>query len=88
MGKPQVETDPTQRRLQRFFAGFAFGHEALGQFLLDLVPTDPPYVVVLDQTEWHFGQTPVNVLTVGVAYEGIAFPVTSATLGHRGGRGR
>jgi hypothetical protein len=52
--KPQVETESTYRRLQRFFAGFAFGYEALGQFLLGLVPTDPPYVAVVDRTEWHF----------------------------------
>ncbi|WP_251979408.1 IS4 family transposase [Salinibacter ruber] len=85
--KPQVETDSTYRRLQRFFTGFTFGYEALGQFLLELVPTDPPYVVAIDRTEWHFGQTAVNVLMIGVAYEGIAFPVTSATLGHGGGSG-
>jgi hypothetical protein len=85
--KPQVETDSTYRRLQRFFAGFAFGYEALGQFLLELVPTDPPYVVAVDRTEWHFGQTPVNVLMIGVAYEGIAFPIAWTTLGHGGGSG-
>jgi hypothetical protein len=43
-GKPAVETDSTYRRLQRFFAGFEFGYERLGRFLLDLVPTEPPYV--------------------------------------------
>ncbi|MBB4091400.1 hypothetical protein GGP98_003229, partial [Salinibacter ruber] len=42
------------------------------------MPTDPSYVVVIDRTEWHFGQTAVNVLMIGVAYEGITFPVTSA----------
>ncbi|WP_251951923.1 IS4 family transposase [Salinibacter ruber] len=86
-GKPQVETNSTYRRLQRFFAGFAFGYEALGQFLLELVPTDPPYVVVIDRTEWHFGQTAVNVLTVGIAYNGIAFPVAWTALSHGGGSG-
>ena len=85
--KPQVETNSTYRRLQRFFAGFAFGYEALGQFLLELVPTDPPYVVVIDRTEWHFGQTAVNVLTVGIAYNGIAFPVAWTALSHGGGSG-
>jgi len=85
--KPQVETDSTYRRLQRFFAGFAFGYEALGQFLLELVPTDPPYVVVIDRTEWHFSQTAVNVLMIGVAYEGIAFPVAWTALDHGGGSG-
>ena len=85
--KPQVETDSTYRRIQRFFAGFAFGYEALGQFLLDLVPTGPPYVAVLDRTEWHFGQTAVNVLMVGIACDGIAFPIAWTALDHGGGSG-
>ncbi len=85
--KPQVETDSTYRCLQRFFAEFAFGYEALGRFLLDLVPTSPPYLAVLDRTEWHFGQTPVNVLMIGIAQNGIAFPVAWSVLDHGGGSG-
>ncbi len=85
--RPQVETDSTYQRLQHFFAGFAFGYEALGQFLLELVLTDPPYVVIIDRTEWHFGRTAVDVLTVGVAYEGVAFPVAWMALDHGGGSG-
>ncbi len=85
--KPEVETDSTYRRLQRFFAEFSFGYETLGRFLLDLVPTEPPYVAVLDRTEWHFGQTAVNVLMIGIAKGGIAYPVTWSVLGHGGGSG-
>jgi hypothetical protein len=83
--KPQVETDSTYRRLQRFFAGFSFDYQSLGRFLLDLVPTDPPYVAVLDRTEWHFGQTAVNVLMIGIAEGGIAYPFTWNVLDHGGG---
>ncbi|CAM3250661.1 IS4/IS5 family transposase [Salinibacter ruber] len=86
-GKPEVETDSTYRRLQRFFAEFSFGYETLGRFLLDLVPTQPPYVAVLDRTEWHFGQTAVNVLMIGIAESGIAYPVAWSVLGHGGGSG-
>ncbi len=85
--KPKVETDSTYRRLQRFFAEFSFGYETLGRFLLDLVPTEPPYVAVLDRTEWHFGQTAVNVLMIGIAEGGIAYPVVWSVLGHGGGSG-
>ncbi|MCS3658821.1 IS4 family transposase [Salinibacter ruber] len=85
--KPEVETDSTYRRLQRFFAGFEFGYQRLGRFLLDLVPTEPPYVAVLDRTEWHFGQTAVNVLMVGIAEGGIAYPVAWSVLDHGGGSG-
>ncbi len=86
-GKPEVETDSTYRRLQRFFAGFEFGYQRLGRFLLDLVPTDPPYVAVLDRTEWHFGQKAVNVLMIGIAKGGIAYPVAWSVLEHGGGSG-
>jgi hypothetical protein len=85
--KPQVDTGSTYRRIQRFFAGFAFGYEALGRFLLDLVPSDPPYVAVVDRTEWHFGQAAMNVLMIGIAEGGIAFPVAWTTLDHGGGSG-
>jgi len=85
--KPQVDTDSTYRRIQRFFAGYAFGYEALGRFLFDLVPRDPPYVAVVDRTEWHFGQTAVNVLMIGIAQGGIAFPIAWTALDHGGGSG-
>ena len=44
-GKPEVETDSTYWRLQRFFTEFEFGYQRLGRFLLDLVPTDLPYSI-------------------------------------------
>jgi len=34
----------------------------LGGLLLHLLPQTPPYEVVVDRTEWYFGETPVNVL--------------------------
>lgn len=85
--KPQVETGSTYRRIQRFFAGFAFGYKELGRFLFDLVPSDPPYVAVVDRTEWHFGQTEMNVLMIGIAEGGIAFPIAWTALDHGGGSG-
>jgi hypothetical protein len=85
--KPEVETNSTYRRLQRLFAGFDFGYQRLGRFLLDLVPTEPPYVAVLDRTEWHFGQKAVNVLMIGIAEGGIAYPVAWSVLEHGGGSG-
>jgi hypothetical protein len=85
--KPQVKTRSTYRRLQRFFAGLAFDYVRFGQFLLRLVPASPPYVVVCDRTEWHFGSASVNVLMIGIAREGIAFPISWTVLSHRGGSG-
>jgi len=44
-------------------------------------------VAVLDRTEWHFGKTPVNVLMMGIAHKGIAFPVAWKVLPSGGGSG-
>lgn len=63
--KPQVQTDSTYRRIQAFFEKFTPDYEDLGRFLLDLVPTDPPHVIVLDRTEWHFGSEAMNALVAG-----------------------
>ena len=53
--------------------------------LLHLLPQRPPYEVVIDRTEWHFGETAVNVLMVGIAHEGMAFPITWSALESGGG---
>ena len=65
--KAGVHPQSNYRRIQRFLAGYEVDFARLGRLLVHLVPQDPPYVVVIDRTEWHFGQTPVNVLTVGIA---------------------
>ena len=44
-------------------------------------------MLVLDRTEWHFGQTPVNVLMIGIAHRGIAFPVAWTALPKSGSSG-
>jgi hypothetical protein len=72
------------RRIQRFMADFAFDHEVFGRFLLGHLPQESGFVVCIDRTEWHFGQTPVNVLMIGVAYQGIAFPVVWEAVGREG----
>jgi hypothetical protein len=75
------------RRIQRFLAEYEVDFTALGRLLLHLLPQSPPYVVVIDRTEWHFGQTPVNVLTVGVGHDGMTIPVVWRALPNGGGSG-
>jgi hypothetical protein len=65
-------------------AGFTFDFLAFGRFLLRLLPQESGFVVVMDRTEWHFGSRAVNVLMIGFAYKGIAFPVLWETLPKRG----
>ena len=65
-----------RRRIRRFLSDYEVDFRALGRLLMRLLPQTPPYRVVLDRTEWHFGRTPVNVLMVGIAHKGMAFPIS------------
>jgi len=85
---PRVKAASNYRRIQRFMADYDFDFEAFGHFLLWLLPQEDGFVVVMDRTEWHFGAKPVNVLMIGLAYQGIAFPVLWKVLSKKNGSGK
>jgi hypothetical protein len=78
--KAGVEEESNYRRIRRFLSNYEIDFTMLGRLLVRLLPQTPPYRVVLDRTEWHFGQTPVNILMVGIAHKGMAFPVSWTVL--------
>lgn len=85
--KAAPKQESNYRRIQRFLSAYEVDFTALGGLLLHLLPQTPPYEVVIDRTEWYFGETAVNVLMVGIAHEGIAFPITWAAFPSKGGSG-
>lgn len=85
--KGGVEIKSNYRRIQRFLSEYDVDFTALGSLLVHLLPQTGPYVAVLDRTEWHFGETPVNILVMGIAHKGIAFPVAWKVLPKGGGSG-
>ena len=78
--KAGVKEESNYRRIRRFLSDYEVGFAELGRLLTRLLPQNPPYKAVLDRTEWHFGSAPVNVLMVGIAHKGIAFPVSWTVL--------
>lgn len=85
--KADVKEESNYRRIRRFLSDYEVDFTTLGRLLVRLLPQASPYRVVLDSTEWHFGQRPVNVLMVGIAYQmggiayqGVAFPVSWTVL--------
>jgi hypothetical protein len=47
----------------------------LACLIFKMLPHKPPYKPVMDRTSWKFGQTNMNVLTLAIVYDGIAFPI-------------
>lgn len=85
--KGSVQPASNYRRIQRFLSGYAVDYTTLGRLLVRLLPQQPPYIVVVDRTEWHFGSMPVNILMIGIAHRGICFPVVWTALPSGGGSG-
>ena len=78
--KAGVEHESNYRRIQRFLSGCDVDFTDLGRLLVRLLPQEGPYVAVLDRTEWHFGSAPAGVLMMGIAHEGVGFPVAWKVL--------
>lgn len=72
------------KRIQRFLRFFELPFRELAVFVARLVGVSGPWVITLDRTDWYFGNTPVNVMVLGIAHKGAAFPVLWSVLEKKG----
>lgn len=72
------------KRLQRFFRGFNLDYTALAHGVVNGMQTPPPWFLSVDRTVWEFGRRCGNILTIGMVYEGVAFPVLWWMLKNKG----
>jgi hypothetical protein len=81
-GIAQVESN--HRKIQRFIAGFPIDGDMIAKIVFSLLPLEPPYRLCLDRTNWKFGVTDINILTISVCYSGVAIPLLWTMLPKRG----
>jgi hypothetical protein len=79
-----AKSSSSLRRIQRFMAEYVLDTDLIARLIFKLLPHKPPYRLVMDRTSWKFGQTNINVLTLAVAYQGVAFPLLISMLDKRG----
>ena len=72
-GEAKVESH--YKRLQRFFREFEVDYESIALMVVKVMKIPEPWVISIDRTDWRFGKTVFNVLTLGVVHHGIAFPL-------------
>jgi hypothetical protein len=72
------------RRIQRFMAQYMLDTDIIARLIFNMLPHKPPYKLIIDRTNWKFGQTNINVLTLAIAYQGVAFPILISMLDKRG----
>lgn len=77
--------DSKYKRIQRFFASFPLDLEMIAQLIVELTPVKlSRWLLSIDRTNWKFGKMNINILTLGIVYMDIAFPVLWIPLDKRG----
>src|SRR5438270_9833418 len=72
------------KRMQRFLRFFELPYAQVARFVVRLLRVSAPWVITMDRTDWYLGETPLNVLVVGIAYRGTAFPLLWTILEKKG----
>jgi len=75
--------DTRYRRIQRFFWDFRFDITILALFIASFLP-EWQYTLSMDRTNRKYGKIDINILTVGIVYKWVAFPVLRTLLPKKG----
>ena len=80
----KAETPSNYRRIQRFMSGVELPQQLVARLIFNLLPDRGSLVLVMDRTNWKFGQANINILMLGVSYKNVAFPLMFRMLDKRG----
>ena len=72
------------RRIQRLIAECVIDTDLIAKLILKLIPVKGPYNLAMDRTNWKYSDTNINILTLGIIYEGMAFPILYTMMDKRG----
>lgn len=80
-----AQVDSHYRRLQRFLSGFRLDYNALARMIVALFKFDQgQHYLILDRTNWQWGQSDINILFLCIAYKKIAIPIFWLVLNKKG----
>jgi hypothetical protein len=80
----QADKKSNYRRIQRFFALFEIDSDQIAQVIVALLPAQRDWLVSLDRTHGQFGQVQINILLVGLVFQGVSFPLYWTLLPKKG----
>lgn len=79
------KTGSNYRRLQRFIKEINWANTSLIPLILKwLKMDDVPYTLLIDRTNWEFGNKKINILMISVLYEGYSVPLGWSLLNKKG----
>jgi len=80
----QADKKSNYRRIQRFFALFEIDSDQIAQVIVALLPVQRNWLVTLDRTHGQFGKLQINILLVGLVFQGVSFPLYWTLLPKKG----
>lgn len=81
----KVKIESNFKRIQRFMRGYSFCQRRYVQFAWSLYGTQGKWIALsMDRTNWKFGRTNINILTIGISWRGTAIPLVWMMLNKRG----
>ena len=81
----RAKKDSKYRRIKRFFRSFQIDAFTTACLITQLLPIrEATWVLVMDRTNWKLGKETINVLMLGIAHQGIAFPILWMLLSKTG----
>ena len=80
----KVDKLSSYRRIQRFMSDFDLPMKLISQLVFSLLPKKKDLILVLDRTNWKFGEKNINILMLGVSYKNVAIPLIFIMLNKRG----
>lgn len=81
---PGVLPESNEKRVKRFFGEVELEGKRLAELMLALLPVKDKLVLTLARTSWELGSNCVNILLLGAAYKGLAFPLLWVFLDKKG----
>jgi hypothetical protein len=80
----ESKSDSSLRRLQRFIASFQLCRDLIARLIFELLPEKENLKLVIDRTNWKFGEQNINIFMLGIAYRNVAFPLMFSMLNKKG----
>nr|AIF26477.1 putative transposase [uncultured bacterium fosmid pJB28H11] len=80
----EAMTGSCVRRIQRLIAECVIDTDLIAKLILKLIPVEGPYNLAMDRTNWKYSSTNINILTLGIIYDGMAFPILCTMMNKRG----
>ena len=80
----KADKNSSYRRIQRFMRDFDFPMKVVSVLIFNILPFKDNLVLVLDRTNWKFGEHNINILMLGVSYKNVAFPLMFKMLDKKG----